>query len=141
AREPERPRLLPEDRGVLAAQPRAAIGDGPGGRGEAALVTGVSPTEHVGIDGRVLLASPISVEGAAWRRPEERLGGAFGQEGADLAPKILELAHDASASALALAMVSARSSIMSSCPPTVFWRPSSTRISREERPYFSAARL
>jgi hypothetical protein len=43
--------------------------------------------------------------------------------------------------ARALAISSATSSIMSSWPPTVLRRPSSTRISREGTPYFSPHRL
>ena len=41
----------------------------------------------------------------------------------------------------ARAMLSATSSIMSSCPPTVFIRPISIRMSAEETPYLAAARL
>src|SRR5690606_19342078 len=141
AREAHRAHLLPEDRGVLAAQARAAVFTRPGGRREAALVADVAPAEDVGIDGRVLLAAPIAVEGPAGRRAPERLGRVLLEERADFFAERLEIAHDAFASALALAMVRATSSIMSSWPPTVFMRPSSTRISREERPYFSAARF
>ena len=43
--------------------------------------------------------------------------------------------------ALARAMLMATSSIMSSCPPTVFMRPISMRMSSEGTPYLAAARL
>src|SRR5581483_10711381 len=129
--------LLVEDRGVFGRQIGAAVFSRPRRRDPAALGHALEPHARVVGEERRAPPAPHPLALAGDRRAHRRRAICRKPR----ARVVAKAAHAISRrAAAARARSSARSSIMSSCPPTVLRRPSSTRRSRGDTPYFSPAR-
>src|SRR5690554_1554210 len=82
-RKAEGTHLFVEDGRMLPAEAGAAIFFGPSRRREAALITDIAPFEHVGIDGRMLLPTPVTIERAGRGCAAKRSGRVGLEELAD----------------------------------------------------------
>lgn len=91
------------------------------------------------VGGAGAIAGALGKENGAHRAPFHLIDAVSGDATRDRVEYVDYVEY--AATSRARTIVSAASSIMSSCPPTSRCRPSSTRMSRAGIPYFASARF